>query len=96
MAANIRLNTDLSTGHDCWPPTVPAMASVNVYCNGRREVRMGDAYKTHCCPSKGCHAGVAGAITSRTFANGRLVHTKGAPINCSDYANNGSPNTFSE
>lgn len=95
MPANIRLSTDKSTGHGCWPPTLPAMASTNVYVNGRREVRKGDAYVAHCCPSKGCHVGTAGANITKTYANGRLVHTVGAPITCGDTASGGSPNTFS-
>lgn len=94
-APNIRLSLDQSTGHGCWPPSIPAVASINVFCNKRGEVRVGDSYMTHCCPSKGCHAGKAATGAVRTFTNGRLVHTAGGAIDCGDFASNGSPNVFS-
>lgn len=92
---NIRLNTDQSTGHDCWPPSLPVAASINVFCNGLAEVRVGDAYMTHCCPAKGCHQGTALTGAVKTYTNKRLVHTSGGAIDCGDYASNGSPNVFS-
>ena len=93
--ANIRLRKDLSTGHGCWPPTVPKVASPNVYINGIAEVRMGDAYVPHCCPKKGCHSGKALARTIVTNTNSRKTHTNAAPISCKDRASHGSPDVFS-
>ncbi|AFH14761.1 PAAR motif of membran proteins [Pseudomonas phage Lu11] len=92
---NIRLKIDKSTGHGCFPPSLPVAASMNVFCNGIPEVRVGDAYMTHCCPSKGCHQGTALTGATKTFTNGRLVHTAGGAIDCGDVASNGSPNVFS-
>lgn len=96
--ANIRLATDQSTGHGCWPPTVPASASINVFVNGKAEVRVGDTYVSHCCPKKGCHVGTALTGATRTYTNKRITHTKGGQISCgngSHLAANGSPNVFS-
>jgi uncharacterized Zn-binding protein involved in type VI secretion len=92
---NIRLSVDQTTGHGCWPPTLPVVASMNVFCNGKAEVRVGDSYMTHCCPSKGCHSGKALTGAVKTFTNKRLVHTAGGSIDCGDFASNGSPNVFS-
>lgn len=92
---NIRLSIDQSTGHGCWPPTRPAAASLNVFTNGRAEVRVGDAYIAHCCPKKGCHVGTALSGAKTTFTNGRLVHTTGGKISCGDMAGKGSPDVFS-
>lgn len=91
---NIRLGLDKSKGHGCWPSTFPATASTDVYVNGRAEVRTGDKYVPHCCPGKGCHQGTALAGSSTVYVNGRLAHTKQAPISCGDTANNGSLDTF--
>ena len=96
MPANIRLNVDLSTGHNCWPPTLPVTASMNVFCNGRAEVRVGDKYMTHLCgyvikP----HQGTALVGAAKTFTNGRNTMVQGGQIDCGDRAANGSPNVFS-
>ena len=92
---NVRLNTDQTTGHGCWPPTLPVAASMNVFCNKLAEVRVGDAYMTHCCPSKGCHQGTALTGAIKTYTNKRLVHTAASSIDCGDVSSNGSPNVFS-
>jgi uncharacterized Zn-binding protein involved in type VI secretion len=94
-APNIRLSTDQTTGHGCWPPTLPAAASINVFCNGKAEVRVGDAYIMHLCPGKGAHIGTALTGAAKTYTNKRLVHTAGGAIDCGDFASNGSPNVFS-
>lgn len=94
-SANIRLATDRSTGHGCFPPTLPAAASMNVFCNGLAEVRVGDRYIPHMCPGMGVHTGTALMGAVRTFTNKRLVHTVGGAIDCGDFASNGSPNVFS-
>lgn len=91
---NIRLMTDLSNGHGCFPPFLPAQASINVFVNGLAEVRSGDSYMVHCCPGMGCHKGMALPGSSTVFVNGRLAHTKGAGIECGDTAGNGSLNVF--
>lgn len=92
---NVRLNTDQTTGHGCWPPTLPIQASMNVFCNGKAEVRVGDAYMVHCCPGKGCHQGKAASGATKTYTNGKLVHTMGGAIDCGDFSQIGSPNVFS-
>lgn len=91
---NIRLMTDFSTGHGCFPSTLPAQASVDVFVNQIAEVRTGDKYMAHCCPNKGCHQGAALPGSATVFVNGRLAHTKGAGIDCGDMASNGSMNVF--
>lgn len=92
---NIRLTVDQTTGHGCWPPTLPVAASMNVFCNGKAEVRVGDAYMVHLCPGKGAHQGKALTGAVKTYTNKRLVHTAGGAIDCGDIASNGSPNVFS-
>jgi uncharacterized Zn-binding protein involved in type VI secretion len=68
---------------------------MNVFCNGLAEVRVGDAYMVHLCPGKGAHQGKALTGATKTFTNGKLVHTVGGAIDCGDFAQNGSPNVFS-
>ncbi len=92
--AIIRLQTDASTGHGCFPPMLPVTASANVFSNGIAEVRDTDMYGPHCCPNVGCHPGNALPGSGTVFVNGLATHTQGAGISCGDTAAGGSPNVF--
>jgi uncharacterized Zn-binding protein involved in type VI secretion len=90
---SIRLGVDLSTGHGCFPPTVPSSASPNVFHNLIPGVRLTDTYVPHCCNSS-CHTPVV-AISSKTvFINQLSQHAAGDIQSCSDVASNGSPDVF--
>jgi len=92
MPKAIRLSTDASTGH-CYPPIVPIAASPDVFTNGIKQVRAGDAYPVHCCGDS-CHAGVAGPSSPTVFVNGKGMHRTGDSITCGDTASSGSPDVF--
>lgn len=85
---------DSTTGHGCWPPTVPESFSDNVFANGKGIVRKGDGIVQHTCPSiPETHGGTyEGGGT--VFVNGRPAQIVGSPIRCGDAAGQGSPNVF--
>jgi Uncharacterized conserved protein len=94
MGNYVHRDGDLTTGHDCWPPTVPATFSSDVFANGRGVVRMGDAIVPHTCPLiPEMHGGVY--VESRSvFVNGRPVQIIGSPVDCGDAAAEGSPDVW--
>ena len=99
MPAQIRQDCDPSCGH-CYTPRPAVTGSPNVFanhnngCSSGNVVRVGDYYPTHCCPSVGCHDGVASQGSPNVFANGIAVHRNGDAISCGDTACNGSGNVF--
>lgn len=86
---------DSTSGHGCWPPTVPASYSPNVFVNGKAVVRSGDSIVEHCCTQDPypCHTGVyTGSHTVKV--NGRDKQVAGDPISCGDTASGCSSNVF--
>lgn len=51
LEANIGVHRelDITVGHECWPPTIPATWSRNVRVNRRGVVRYGDRIVEHRC-----------------------------------------------
>lgn len=86
---------DLTTGHGCWPPTVPASCSDNVFFNGRGAVRNGDSIVPHTCPTIPETHGGTYIGTSTVYVNGRALQVQGSPVSCGDGCGPGSPNCFS-
>jgi len=83
---------DLTTGHDCWPPTIPLTWSINVFANGLGVVRnTQDGIVEHCC--QGCHGGTY-IGTSSIYVNGTAIQVIGSPVSCGDFAGEGSPDVF--
>lgn len=87
----IRLGTDLTTGHNGYPPVVAAQASSNVLINGKGSVRQGDAYKPHKKSKKPPHVGYA-ISSSSVMVNGKPAQRAGDPNTCNDTASAGSSN----
>ena len=87
----IRVGTDKSKGHGCFPPTQPVSSSTNVKANGIKVVRMGDRYSPHRC-GKVVHGSRIAQSSSSVKVNGRSVHRMGDGISCGDSAGRGSPN----
>lgn len=85
---------DKTTGHDCWPPTVPQSWSGDVIINGKGSVRMGDGIVPHTCPDKGTHGGSYIGQGRRVLVNGREAQVIGDPISCGDKAAQGSGNVI--
>lgn len=84
---------DSTTGHSCFPPTVPSSYSSDVFANGLPVVRQGDGIVVHCCPDGPCHGGTY--VGSHTvFVNGSSIQTVGDPISCGDTQAAGSPNVI--
>jgi uncharacterized Zn-binding protein involved in type VI secretion len=86
----VHRQSDSTTGHPCWPPTIPASWSPNVRANGLGIVRNGDSIVTHCCPP-GCHSGTY-VGTSNVRVNGMPAQRVGHPVSCGDAVAVGSPN----
>lgn len=85
---------DSTTGHSCWPPTVPSSWSPNVKVNNKGAVRMGDGIVPHCCPGSGCHGG-SYSQSSSVKVNGNPLQRVGSSVSCGDAAAVGSPNVKS-
>lgn len=52
VGSGITRKGDLSSGHECWFPTMGISASVNVFVNKRGAHRQGDKLKGHICDKK--------------------------------------------
>lgn len=92
---SVRLGADISTGHGCFPPTRPAMGSITTFTDQFAQVRVGDAYVTHCCPNKGCHAPVVSVGSRTKFVDMRAHHTQRHALSCGDRAATGSIDAYS-
>ena len=82
---------DYTKGHGCWPPTVPDSYSDNVFVNGRKVVRQGDAIVPHTCPPT--HGGTYQG-THDVYVNSRPIQTCGDPVSCGDSAGTCSGDVF--
>lgn len=92
---NIRLGVDASTGHDCFPPTVPMSGSITVFTDQIAECRVSDKYVPHCCPTKGCHSPLVTVGARITFTDQLATHRSGDPLACGDRSSGGSISTYS-
>lgn len=88
---------DIGSGHACHFPATPATsASPDVYVNGIKVVRQGDAYAPHgCapCPQPPHPRSMAGGSAS-VFVNGRPIARLGDGISCGGEAAEASPNVY--
>ena len=83
----IHRETDVTTGHDCWPPTIPATWSNNVFVNSLGAVRFGDPIVPHTCPPiPETHSNIYVGPNNNVYVNSRLVQYCGAPVACGDHA----------
>lgn len=85
---------DLTTGHDCWLPEVPETYSEDVFVNGKRVVRQGDARVPHLCPAIPEIHGATYIDSRSVYVNGRPVQVIGSPLDCGDTAAEGSPDVW--
>jgi uncharacterized Zn-binding protein involved in type VI secretion len=92
MRQVIRLGTDPSTGHGCWPSRPTDSSNTSVYVNGILANTVTDHYPVHCC--KKCHDGFASSGSSTVFIERKAVHRNGDAISCGDTASNGSTNVL--
>lgn len=94
MGNLVHRETDLTTGHDCWLPEVPASWSPDVTANGLGVVRQTDARVPHTCPSIPETHGASYIDTRGVTANGLPIQVIGSPLDCGDFAAEGSPDVF--
>jgi len=81
---------DATSGHGCFPPTIPSGWSPDVFVNGKNVVRNGDGIVPHGCPVCPPHGG--SYVGSHTvFINGKDCQVAGDPISCGDSAAAHSP-----
>lgn len=90
----IARNTDICTGHGCYPPRANLGGSSNVFINGLGAHRKGDKWATHCCGDS-CHQSTTAEGSSGVFVNGLPVARVGDPIHCGSAVGRGSTNVFS-
>lgn len=84
----IAYKPSVSTGHPCWPPTVPSSWSPDVLAEAQNVIRKGDTWVVHCCPP-GCHVPVS--IGDNTvIVNGRPAQRIGSPMDCGDAVDTGA------
>lgn len=73
--------SDMCSGHDCFPPRMPVSFSPDVFVNNQAVERNGDILASHCCPDHGCHSGVY-LGGSNVYANNQSIQKQGDPISC--------------
>ena len=88
---------DIGSAHSChFPPTPATGGSPNVFVNGRRLMRVGDAYVPHgcpCCPQP-THPRKLAAGSASVFINGRPAGRVGDAIDCGGQAQTGSSDVY--
>lgn len=85
--------TDVCTGHGCFPSRPSVQGSPNVFVNGLKAHRQGDAWTTHCCMGS-CHSSILALGSSTVFVNRRQLGRVGDPVACGSLVATGSPNVF--
>lgn len=93
MLAQTRLG-DNDTGHDACPPTGLAIASTNVFINGKGAGRIGDSYILHGCAEHPPHSGVISSGSATVFINGKAAGRVGDAVSCGGSVAIGSPDVF--
>lgn len=92
------LNSYISAGHGCFPPTVITATSSKTRINGIKVALHGDRYAAHSCGlsvhSVGIRNGISGA--TKTHIEGKPPLRIGDNIACGDACAQGSVNTFIE
>lgn len=86
--------TDLCTGHGCWPPRPPASWSEDVFVEGLGAVRVDDGWVVHCCTD--CHSGTQVDGSPTVFVNGRSWARIGDSISCGSRNRDGSPSVWAD
>lgn len=90
---------DMSTGHDCFPPTPITSTPVSkTFFNNIIAAVVTSQHATHVCGNT-VHAGGARAVNkgaSKTFIEGNAAARIGDDIACGDTVAEGSPNSFIE
>ena len=84
---------DLCTGHGCWPSRANVSASPNVFANGIKAHRVGDAWATHCCGPL-CHSSVLASGSPNVYANNIKIGRIGDSVACGSTVATGSPNVW--
>lgn len=88
--------TDICTGHGCFPPRPNAIQSTNVAVNSLFWHRQSDAWQTHTCvvfpfPS---HASTLASGSPNVYVNSLQAARIGDPVACGSKCATGSPNVF--
>ena len=90
----VHRRTDLTTGHDCWVPTIPQTWSADVFANNLNVVRRTDEIVPHTCPAIPETHGSTYSGTSTVYVNNRAIQVVGSPVACGDGVAQGSPDVF--
>lgn len=85
MAGIVKLGA-MTTGHACWPPTMVAQGSPNVFVEGLPAVAMGHMAIPHVCtsPSFPVHPASVAQGSSNVMINGAPAARMGDMLTCSD------------
>lgn len=85
--------SDICTGHGCWPPRPNTSWSTDVYVNGLGWHRKGDGWATHCCPPP-CHTSVLAEGSCSVYVNGKSAGRIGDPVKCGSAVARGSGDVY--
>jgi hypothetical protein len=88
-----RMPIDMSTGHGCFPPTVPVMGSISTFTDQFSQVRVTDMWAPHCCGPV-CHPVVSAMGSMTTFADQLPKMRMMDMLSCGDMVAVGSLTTF--
>ena len=88
----VHRKTDVTTGHTCWPPTIPASFSPDTFAMGHLNVvRYGDTTVPHACPGNPPHPGTYIGQKCEVYVNKRYIQLHGDPIDCGDFVDTHDP-----
>ena len=91
MPAAVR-DTDVCSGHACWPSRPNDQGSPNVFINNLASHRKTDHWSIHACAS--IHDSAAADGSPNVFVNNLNKCRVGDPVLCGSSMAQGSPNVF--
>ena len=85
--------TDICSGHSCFPKRPNSGWSSDVIVNGLGWHREGDGWATHCC-GVSCHGSSLDAGSTTVYVKGKQGGRIGDPVACGSCVATGSTNVY--
>lgn len=86
--------SDVCTGHGCWPPRPTGTYAATTYANNLKIHRLHDSYVVHCCPPPNCHGAIGTSGSSTVIVENKPARRIGDTVSCGGVAAVGSPNVI--
>ena len=83
----------ISSGHGAWAPRPGDQCSPDVFTESDANIRVGDAWTTHCVGSS-CHEGAVQQASQTVFINGSGAVRLGDEIDCGGFVIQGASTVF--